>query len=343
MDPDCANYHRKNSAGMNQQLTIIIPVADDPALGDTIRSINATTPKGAPVRIIVVDDASKSAVCGGCLEKGSTVPIKVYRNTTRRGCAASRQFAAERAQTDWLMFTDAHMRFTKGWYEAFCQVIEAPANYKHSNCTLYCGTYISRQGADTYAPIGGSEFFFFREQFRTGNGVRMMEHDPLPEPNPAPATYEVPCAIGASYFIARDWFTELRGFEGLKGYGSDEPLLSIKTWLAGGSVRVMRDVRIEHVCQAGAASERDSKTLMLYNKLFILQTLFPQWMNDAIALMPPCEPDLLQDALFELHQSTALQIAHAEHFKSLFTRTPEDFCRHFSVEAPCATLAIGTP
>jgi len=324
---------------VNQQLSIIIPCLDDPALGDTIRSIVRTTDPAWPVRVIVVDDASKKAVCRDCLQKEfPRLNLAVIRKTERQGCAASRQIAANRAATDWLLFTDAHMRFTKGWYQAFCEAAQS-ADPK----TLLCGTYISRSGAETYAPIGGSEFFFFREQSFTGSGVRMMEHDPLPEPYPAPASYEVPCAIGAAYFISRDWFNALRGFEGLKGYGSDEPFLSIKSWLAGGSVRVMRDVRIEHLHQGRAASERDSKTLMLYNKLFMLQTLFPAWMNDAIALMPQVDAETFQDALFELHKTTALQLDLTDAFKNLFVRTPEEFCQHFGIEAPCATLTIGTP
>jgi glycosyltransferase involved in cell wall biosynthesis len=327
---------------VNQQLTIVIPCLDDPALSDTLRSIVKTSDPTWPIRVIVVDDASKMPVCRSCLEKEfPRLNLTVIRNVERKGCAASRQLAAEFCVTDWIMFTDAHMRFTKGWYEWFC-VAALEAKPK----TLLCGTYISRQGSETYAPIGGSEFFFFRDQSFTGSGVRMMEHDPMSEPYPdTPETYEVPCAIGAAYFISRAWFNQLRGFEGLKGYGSDEPFLSIKTWLAGGSVRVMRDVRIEHICQhqGQPARERDSKTLMLYNKLWMLQLLFPAWMNDAIAIMPQVDPDTLQDAMFELHKFTTLQMDLEKHFKDLFVRTPEQFCQHFGVEAPCATLAMGTP
>lgn len=51
--------------------------------------------------------------------------------------------------------------------------------------------------------------------------------------------YEIPCVLGANYGISLNWFKTLKGFEGLKMWGSLEPFLSLKSWLAGGKCFVM--------------------------------------------------------------------------------------------------------
>ena len=98
--------------------------------------------------------------------------------------------------------------------------------------------------------------------------------------------YEIPCLMGACYFMHKDWFRHIGGLWGNKFWGSEEPFLSLKTWLAGGEIRLAKTVRVGHQFREAAPYATDSR-YTAYNKLRSIITLLPErHRNFLISKMP---------------------------------------------------------
>ena len=46
-----------------------------------------------------------------------------------------------------------------------------------------------------------------------------------------------PCILGANYFCRKDYWNKLMGYQGLRLYGREETFISLKSLMAGGSVK----------------------------------------------------------------------------------------------------------
>lgn len=243
-------------------LSICIPVLNDnEELDRTVSSIRATSP--ADVEIIIVDDSSINPV------KPQDGSCSVIRLKTRLGAGRARHIAALASAGKFLLLLDAHMRFVPGWYESMMNrmALDGSAVW----CTSCPG--LDKEHANVMEPVG------------VYTGANLVLHDPKsglvfegvwksPEEGD---DYEVPCLMGGAYFVRRDWFFKIGGLEHNRMWGSEEPSLSIRTWLAGGSVRLAKDVRIGHMFRSRSPYATDMSYLY-YNKLRAMKTMFP---NDA--------------------------------------------------------------
>ncbi|MDR6775142.1 MULTISPECIES: glycosyltransferase [unclassified Azospirillum] len=104
-------------------LTVIIPVKDDPAgLSETLYALNELHAGVRPARVIVVDDGSSDAGLGASAEvrKASEAGLVVEAcvQGVNRGPAAARNRGAELASTQWLWFLDAGVRPDTDYLEA---------------------------------------------------------------------------------------------------------------------------------------------------------------------------------------------------------------------------------
>jgi len=88
-------------------------------------------------------------------------------------------------------------------------------------------------------------------------------------------TYEIPCVLGAMYFMTKKWFNYIGGLEGLSSYGSDEEYLSLKTWCFGGKCKIISDVSIGNIYRK-VKSYTDNLEDYLYNRLFIALVLLDE-------------------------------------------------------------------
>lgn len=60
-------------------------------------------------------------------------------------------------------------------------------------------------------------------------------------------SFDVPCVLGASYACSCDYWLYLGGLKGLRSYGYEEQLISIKVWLSGGKCKVLKNVQLGHI------------------------------------------------------------------------------------------------
>jgi glycosyltransferase involved in cell wall biosynthesis len=245
-------------------ISIIIPVLNDnEELNLTIQSIRETSPEN--VEIIVIDDGSDIPVK---LLDGN---VKLFRFNQRKGAGQSRHFGAINASSKHLLFIDAHMRFDKNWFNNAMERITSTPK------TLWCGSCLglNETNMDMSKPRGlytGANLVLYAEKNKTiFDGVWRKDEKNKDD-------YEISCVMGACYFIHKDWYFYIKGLEQTMMWGSEEPILSIKTWLAGGEVRLMKSVRLGHKFRDTSPYSTNISHIY-YNKLAYMYMLLPDDLN----------------------------------------------------------------
>ncbi len=260
---------------MTPFLSIIIPCWNEPQnLVGTIRSIEDTAAT-CPIDILVIDD-------------GGTVPfdweslgqiskrVRVFHGARRNGCSVCRQWGSTLTSSEWLLFTDAHMEFEPCWFEAFRTQTQF-----HDSKTLFCGPFISCRVPDEPPDIfWGARLYYWDQE---GDGIDVLSYKPIgrpPEGLDKAWSFEVPCVIGANYFIRRDWFHAIDGLKCFHGWATQEEfMLSLKTWLFGGRVNLIPDVRLRHLffqSAHGQGINSMARGELLFNKLSCAYQIFPE-------------------------------------------------------------------
>jgi GT2 family glycosyltransferase len=222
---------------------IIATINDQDETLATIKSIRETA--GDVPEIVLVDDCSGSPLAGDWRFKG--IPnLKLISNRHRCGCGPSRHIGVLNASGDWCLLTDSHMRFDPTWWAAWQRAVSAM-----NMDTIYCATCLGldRDHMDVNAPVAeysGATINWHGPDRQDPRKMQTLEVVWLPKEQWPDHMAECASLMGAGYFISRDWFLHLGACCHLRSWGQDELFLSLKSWLSGGSVRMLRTVRIGH-------------------------------------------------------------------------------------------------
>lgn len=300
----------------NPLLSIIIPVLNDnEELNLTIKSIKETSPKN--VEIIVIDDASDVPVK---LEDNS---VKFFGFKERKGAGQARHMGSLNASSKHLLFIDSHMRFTKDWFDnAMNHIWTAPK-------TLWCGTCLGLDSSnmDVNNPKGsynGANFVIYQEKNNViFDGVWRKDEKDKDD-------YEISCVMGACYFIHKDWYFYIKGLEKTTMWGSEEPILSVKTWLADGEVKLMKSVRIGHKFR-DAASYTTQISHVYYNKLAYMYMLFPTDLYEKIKLKFN-QNDSFKEALRLVENNKLILDNEKKYYSSIFKHDIYWLCDRFDIK-----------
>lgn len=281
-----------------RSLTIICPVHHDSIEANlTVRSIRETA--GDRVAIIVIDDCSPNALI---LEDKSVTLIKLRH---RVGGGAARHLGIEMAHTPYCLLCDSHMRFEPGWLE-----VAEEAFKSHSWQTVFCA--VCRGFTSKTAPFGkpDGEYYGANFDFNKFDGVWAQERE-----NDA----ELPCLMGASYFVRREWYLALGGLQFMRGWGSEEICLSLKTWLAGGEIRLMKNVHLWHRFRVEKLPYTIFTWQVIYNKLFLIHTILPLDVGQRLISAMPRGNDFNQAAM-QIKADWGLIVTERARNQRLFTR-----------------------
>jgi glycosyltransferase involved in cell wall biosynthesis len=259
------------------ELSIVIPVVNDLAeLLETLRSIRDTT-LGRCVDVIVIDDESRIPVT----ISNFTMPVRVFRNRHRVGAAACRHIGILHAKNSHVFLCDSHMRFDRYWYHAALIYTGTLPN------SLFCATM---RGFD-------SEFPAFSPPRSEYHGADLVIRGPKHTlegvwTRVRPDGANLSCLMGACYLIPRKWYLKHGGLNFLRGWGCEEQMLSLKAWMSGTTIKLMRDCVVWHKFR----TKREDPPYIIetwtqaYNKLFIVMTMFPHdlWpvMTEALSSIP---------------------------------------------------------
>lgn len=92
---------------------------------------------------------------------------------------------------------------------------------------------------------------------------------------------DVPCVLGACYAATKEYWSYLKGYNGLKLYSCEEAYISIKAWMEGGGCRLLKNVEIGHLFRKKFPYKVISKEYT-YNKLLIAETLLPEEIKNRV-------------------------------------------------------------
>ena len=262
-----------------KDLTVIMPFLNESM--EPINTINSIRETSKDIEIIAIDDCSAKQFRPKIKsEKGLTC----IRNKKRLGVGASRQLGVQLAKTENILIIDAHMRFNNGWSEKMVDLLN-----ENVRC-IYCTTCLSLGYGNMDLKKAKSRYY--------GATLQVFNKDANPDrpardileakwiPKKKDGTYEIPCVLGANYFFTKTWFNHIGGFNGLRLWGSSEPFLSMKSYLAGGSCQITTDIEIGHQFRDRAPYTTLVSNLV-YNKLFIMETLFPKELQNAVEPLMP--------------------------------------------------------
>ncbi len=273
-------YSKKNSD--NAKLTVILPFQNENVeVEKTVTSIRATVTDD--VNIILIDDNSNDnfdykrvADIFGC---------DFYRNSINLGVAGSRDFGVSKCKTPYFVLLDAHMRFYElDWHKKVIAALEE--NDKRlitSNSIIIYknddGTYDNEEGIKGRHRFGtyGAVVNLYEEgwEFTSKWTGKMVD----PEINKNKELIPCACVLGAFYATSVNWWNHIEGLNGLVKYGLDEPLMSIKTWLAGGECLIFKDWGVGHLYRS-KANYHVPIYKMNYNQIYLIHIFAPEYKID---------------------------------------------------------------
>jgi glycosyltransferase involved in cell wall biosynthesis len=297
-------------------ISIIIPVLNDnEEVNLTIQSIYQTSPDN--IEIIVIDDASDIPVII------DDKRVKLFRFDKRKGAGQARHYGALNATSKHLLFIDAHMRFDIKWFEnAINRIVSTPK-------ILWCGACLGldAKNMDINKPQGiytGADLVLYADKNKTiFDGVWRPEIKDKDD-------YEISCVMGACYFIHKDWYFHIKGLEQTMMWGSEEPILSIKTWLAGGEVRLMKSVRLGHKFRNSSPYSTNVSHIH-YNKLAYMYMLFPTDLYGKMVNKFNNDGNR-QAALNLVEKNKVILDVEKEYYKTIFQYDIYWLCDKFKIE-----------
>lgn len=299
-------------------ISIIIPVLNDnDEVNFTIESIYKTSPEN--VEIIVVDDASDIPV------ELSNNKVNLFRFDERKGAGQARHFGAIKASSKHILFTDSHMRFDLNWFN------NAMSRIKSTPKTLWCGSCLGLDASNmdltkANGEYTGADLVLYSNKNNTiFDGVWRPREENKDD-------YEISCVMGACYFIHKDWYFYIKGLEQTTMWGSEEPILSIKTWLAGGEVRLMKSVKIGHKFRASSPYSTEVSRIH-YNKLAYMYMLLPTDMYDK--LKDKFSKDGNFKAAMDMIENNKIQLdIEKQYYNSIFVHDIYWLCNKFNISVP---------
>lgn len=236
----------------------------------TIESIRKTT---TDISIMFVDDASNDGYdySGTCEE----FSCKYIRNEERMGVSESRNIGVEVCDTEYFVILDAHMRFYENDWDLM--VVDALKKYPKS---IICsktaimrlredGSIEGENGSNKVTNAYGGHFDTRRSGFEFST---VWSYKYIGERDSS--LVMVPCVLGAFYATSRTWWNHIGGINGLIWWGSDEAMMSVKTWLAGGECLCFKNFYTGHLYRKvnpNPIDKRDIERNELYVANFFLK------------------------------------------------------------------------
>jgi hypothetical protein len=144
--------------------------------------------------------------------------------------------------------------------------------------------------------------------------------------------YEIPCILGANYGFSKQWFQQIGGLRGLKMWGTSEPFLSLKTWMAGGKCKITKSVDIGHKFRSNAPYATGISHLV-YNKMFLCRTILPEELGSKLIGFLSHDHNFTE-AMKEIERNKVYIESHRQYYQSIFKRTIYEYCDRFKISLP---------
>lgn len=232
--------------------TIVMSVLNEEYTEKTIDTIAENTPPGLVDKIIIVDDCSKIPVI---IDRPNVI---VVRNNMREGLIRSRNTGTALAQSPIVVSMDPHIKVAPGWLPPIIERLTQRYNCVAVPLTrgLDAPNWVETTAA--YAKTG----------WRWNLDFNWISDD---------GTDIMPAFAGHCFAFTKQWWEETGGFDtGMYKWGCENIEFSLRTWLAGGSVEVVRDSVAAHWFKTKFNYEFDTPTLE-QNKARIAEVWFDDY------------------------------------------------------------------
>jgi len=276
---------------MGADISVILPARNEGArIGQTIRSIARARSKQTRVEFIVIDDASTDGSSASLLSavpkllEEPRIDIRMCRLDEHSGTYRSRNMGAELASSDVLFMTDAHVRFSPGWDDVVLSNLQSDR--------IVCGVSVDER-ANT-----------------RGYGCRLLVPFMGATWNDEPPGRTAPVQIAPCHATAlsRDLFGRLGGYDSeMQYYGGGEPEFSVRAWLHGAEIVLVKDLEVRHHFRTDEERDRfldEVRPFSVRNRMrFGLLYLSEPGCMQMLAYYAREYPELIQDALSDTDKS----------------------------------------
>lgn len=247
-------YYGDHSKSKN--LTVIIAFKNEECeIERTVESIRATT---TGVNIMLINDCSDRKFDYESIARFYNC---IYlENDISLGSSQSKNLGAMNCPTDYFVLLDGHMRFYEdGWDDKIIDYLSHnPNTLLTSNTSIIkkeVNTYINEDGVNPPTKSCGA----YVEDYEAKWSYHYQDIDEM----------EIPCVLGAFYACSTAFWKKIGGLNGLHHYGIEEPLMSIKTWLAGGRVIIFPNFYVGHLYRDKFPYKVDDVNT-IHNKLYLI-------------------------------------------------------------------------
>lgn len=226
---------------------------------ETVKSVLETTKH---TKVLLVDDCSDDdfdykviADKWGC----------DYKRMDRRcGSVGTKDWAGRNADSEYFVLLDGHMRFyDKDWDLRLIRLLDKNPKSIISSRTVYRSMKDGKVVDD-----GVPRSFCAYVRFDDGYDFDPKRTDKIVYYDDEDKTSDVACVLGACYATSKTWWSFINGLRGLTTYGLEESLMSIKTWLLGGSCKVTHDWGVGHLYRDRNPNYMDTSVIAA-NRLFL--------------------------------------------------------------------------
>lgn len=231
------------SESIHHPVSVVIPTHNEgQSLYLTVEAVLHTSPSSTEI-LIINDHSSDDSL--DFLEEENWPQVRRI-DLKDGGISNARNLGAREARHDTLVFLDAHCIPRKGWLQPLLAALEADSNGIVAPAVSVLGNTQSKgYGADLAAPDLGFDW--------RGDAASEDVH-------------EIPLACGCAMAMRRDYLLEVGAFDAIRTYGMEDTELSIRTWLLGGTVRVVPASEVAHRFKE-SAQYAVNWTDFLYNRL----------------------------------------------------------------------------
>lgn len=279
--------------------------------------------------IIIVDDCSDTELqLGPAYEQ-----VRVICNKHNVGVGRSFDNGVHAANGDNLIIMACDIRFVSNkWASRLIEEIDShPKSFVCTPCvTLY---HDDRQFDDnTTKRIGyGATILMFHDHISNpskSKGFRSIIEAKWQASKPE-ESYEIPCILGAIYAVKKDWYKHVDGFWGHKQWGTLEPYISLKSWLFGGSCRIVKSIKTGHIFSRNI--HNISQISIAYNKYLVCCLLLDGPLRGRLLGFLNNTPEkakaakLISDKMEEI-ESRRMQ------YSSNTVLSIEDYCKRFGID-----------
>jgi len=309
-----------------KKITIVMPFLNEEEEPlQTLKSIRNTAPDDL-YEVIAIDDGSIAPP-----DLQGFPGVKYVKNTKRLGVDGSRQLGVNLAETPFIFIIDAHMRFKNDkWMERLLECME------REPYTAWCTTCVALGYGTMDMDPNKGKYYGANMLFIDPNAKKGRPAREILEPKWASkknnVEYDIPCILGANYGFSKQWFNYIKGLYGLKMWGTSEPFLSIKTWLAGGKCKIRTDIEIGHKFRKNAPY-RTGVSDLVYNKIFLCKTILPKELGETLIECMPKDINYKKAIKSINGQFEAIE-SYRKYYNGIFKNTIYEYCQKFDIQLP---------